>query len=236
MGEIPTHPELLDWLAANFRDGNQSLKELHRQIVTSSVYQQSADNILNNAAIDGGNQFLWRANRRRLSAEEIRDSILCVSGTMNLEMGGPGYYLFALEKTDHSPHFEYHKFDPGDRTSHRRSIYQFIARSQPNPFMTTLDCADSSQSTPRRNETLTSLQALALLNNRFNTVMAEKFADRLTKECLDTDDRVQKAISLILQRSPTEVELEELANYARSHGLPNLCRFLFNLSEFVFVD
>ena len=236
MGEIPTHPELLDWLAANFRDGNQSLKKLHRQIVTSSVYQQSADNDSSNASIDGGNQFLWRANRRRLSAEEIRDSILCVSGTINLEMGGPGYYLFALEKTDHSPHFEYHKFDPGDRTSHRRSIYQFIARSQPNPFMTTLDCADSSQSTPRRNETLTSLQALALLNNRFNTVMAEKFADRLAKECLDADDRVQKAISLILQRSPTEVELKELADYARSHGLPNLCRFLFNLSEFIFVD
>ena len=111
-------------------------------------------------------------NRRRLTAEELRDSILTVSGAMNWQMGGPGYYLFELEKPEHSPHFEYFKFDPSDPASHRRSIYRFVARSQPNPYMTTLDCADSSQSTPRRSETLTSLQALALLNNKFNLVMA----------------------------------------------------------------
>ena len=236
MGALPTHPELLDWLAVEFRDGGQSLKELHRMIVTSNTYQQSsADNPMN-TAIDGGNQFLWRANRKRLSAEELRDSILTVSGAMNFEMGGPGYYLFALEKTEHSPHFEYHKFDPADKASHRRSIYRFIARSQPNPYMTTLDCADSSQSTPRRNETLTSLQALALLNNNFNLVMAEQFAARLERDNEELESQVRQAMALVTQRPANETEVEELVAYAETHGLPNLCRLLFNLSEFLFVD
>ncbi|MEZ6127545.1 MAG: PSD1 and planctomycete cytochrome C domain-containing protein [Planctomycetaceae bacterium] len=236
MGAVPTHPELLDWLAVQFRDGGQSLKSLHRMIVTSNTYRQSAADIPANSAIDGGNQYLWRANRRRLSAEELRDSILAVSGAMNWQMGGPGYYLFALEKTEHSPHFEYHKFDPADKASHRRSIYRFIARSQPNPYMTTLDCADSSQSTPRRNETLTSLQALALLNNRFNLVMAEEFASRLQREGGDVRSQVERALSLAMQRAPEEGETQDLTEYATTHGMANLCRLLFNFSEFVFVD
>jgi hypothetical protein len=236
MGALPTHPELLDWLAVEFRDGGQSLKELHRMIVTSNTYQQSSADNAANSAIDGGNQFLWRANRKRLSAEELRDSILTVSGAMNFEMGGPGYYLFALEKTEHSPHFEYHKFDPADKASHRRSIYRFIARSQPNPYMTTLDCADSSQSTPRRNETLTSLQALALLNNKFNLVMAEEFAARLEKENKDLESQVRQAIALVTQRPANATEVEELVAYAETHGTANLCRLLFNLSEFLFID
>ncbi len=175
MGRRPTHPELLDWLAVEFRDGGQSFKKLHRLIVTSSVYRQSSAGNAEFAKIDGSNQFLWRMNRRRLEAEEIRDSILAVSGRLDDSMGGPGFYLFELEKTAHSPHYEYHKFDPNDPESHRRSIYRFIVRSQPDPLMTTLDCADSSQSTPKRNETLTSLQALSLLNNRFNLAMVAAF-------------------------------------------------------------
>ncbi len=236
MGTEPTHPELLDWLAVEFRDGGQSLKHLHRLIVTSSVYRQSSEHNEANAAIDGSNQFLWRMNRRRLEAEEIRDSILTVSGAMNPQMGGPGFYLFDLEKTAHSPHFEYHKFDPTDKQTHRRSIYRFIVRSQPDPWMTTLDCADSSQSTPKRSETLTSLQALSLLNNRFNLVMAQQFADRLQAESQTRTEKVTQAMRLITQREPTDWEHEQLANYAREYGLENLCRYLFNLSEFVFLD
>ena len=175
-------------------------------------------------------------NRRRLDAEEIRDSLLAVSGTLNTEMGGPGFYLFKLEKTEHSPHFEYHKFDPRDEASHRRSVYRFIARSQPNPWMTTLDCADSSQSTPRRNETLTSLQALALLNNPFNLVMAERFANRLRDESPDLTLQIQQAVQLIAQRNASAEEVADMRAYADQHGLENLCRVLFNLSEFVFLD
>jgi hypothetical protein len=236
MGATPTHPDLLDWLACEFRDGRQSLKDLHRLIVTSSVYRQASSHDLSNAARDGSNQFLWRMNRRRLSAEEIRDSILSVSGTIDLTAGGPGFYLFELERPEHSPHFSYHKFDPADPVSHRRSIYRFVVRSQPNPWMSTLDCADSSQSTPVRNETLTSLQALTLLNNRFNLVMAEQFATELLGEDDELEGQIELAMQRLVQRSASPDELRAFREYAKQYGLPNLCRFLFNLSEFVYLD
>ena len=236
MGATPTHPELLDWLACEFRDGGQSFKSLHRMIVTSSVYRQSSEHDAANAAIDGSNQFLWRMNRRRLSAEEIRDSILAVSAALDKTAGGPGFYLFELEHPEHSPHFYYHKFDPADPVSHRRSIYRFIVRSQPNPWMTTLDCADSSQSTPLRNETLTSLQALSLLNNRFNLVMAQRFAEHLQTGGGELEDQIQRAMQILVQRPADPDQQQAFAEYAQQHGLPNLCRFMFNLSEFVYLD
>ncbi|MEQ9409478.1 MAG: DUF1553 domain-containing protein [Fuerstiella sp.] len=243
MGQLPTHPELLDWLADEFRR-TQSFRHMHRLIVNSATWRRSSAHDAQNASIDGDNQYLWRMNRRRLSAEEFRDAVLMVSGSLNLEMGGPGFYLFELEKTEHSPHFEYHKFDPNDPASHRRSVYRFIVRSQPDPFMTTLDCADSSQSTPRRTETLTSLQALSLLNNRFNLAMAERFADRVAAaaagaaEAAEAGDAKPEAyaFALVTGRPPTDAELTPLVDYSAKHGLPSLCRVLFNLSEFVFVD
>ena len=247
MGQLPSHPELLDWLATEFRDNGQSIKSLHRLIVTSTVYRQSSD-MAGNAdedsvamieqarKLDAGNVYLWKMNRRRLEAEEIRDAVLAVSGSLRNQMGGPGYYLFKLERTEHSPHFEYHKFDPADTASHRRSIYRFIARSQPNPFMTTLDCADSSQSTPRRNETMTSLQALTLLNNQFNLTMAARFAARQEVESDSLDRQIDLAMRRVVCRAPTGEELRALHTYAAAHGLANLCRLLFNLSEFIYID
>ncbi|MEO2007264.1 MAG: DUF1549 domain-containing protein, partial [Pirellulaceae bacterium] len=167
MGQQPSHAELLDWLAVEFRDGGQSLKKLHKLIVTSSVYRQSSLHNKQNNEIDSGNVYLWRTNRRRITAEEVRDSVLSVSGKLNRTMYGPGFQLFVLERPEHSPHYEYHKHNPKDPLTHRRSIYRFIVRSQPDPFMTTLDCADSSQSVAKRDETVTALQALSLLNNKF---------------------------------------------------------------------
>ncbi|MDA1231010.1 MAG: DUF1553 domain-containing protein [Planctomycetota bacterium] len=236
MGQLASHPELLDWLAVEFRDNGQSFKMLHRLIVSSAVYRQRSGDNPTASAIDADNKFLWRMNRRRLEAEEIRDSILAVSGKLNAEMGGPGFYLFELEKPEHSPHYEYNKFNPEDVRSHRRSIYRFIVRSQPDPFMTTLDCADSSQSTPRRHETVTALQALSLLNNRFTISMAQHFAERLKNEAATTNENVDHAFQLLTGRTPSEEERTQLAEYAQEHGLPALCRLLFNLSEFVFVD
>lgn len=236
MGKMPTHPELLDWLAVEFRDGGQSFKNLHRLLVTSSVYRQASTHDERKSAIDGENSFLWRMPRRRLEAEEIRDSILAVSGRLNLRMGGPGFYLFVLEKTEHSPHYEYHKFDPADPASHRRSVYRFVVRSQPDPYMTTLDCADSSQSTPKRTETVTALQALSLLNNRFNLVMSQAFAERLRKERPDLPAQVARGMQLTVGRLPDPQEQWELEVYAGEHGLANLCRVLLNLNEFVYLD
>jgi hypothetical protein len=236
MGKLPTHPELLDWLAAEFRDSGQSMKSLHKLIVTSATYQQSSAHDTSNSTVDSDNRFLWRMNRRRLEAEEIRDAMLAVSGKLDPKMGGPGYYLFVLERPEHSPHYEYHKFNPDDASSHRRSIYRFIVRSQPDPYMTTLDCADSSQSTPLRNETLTSLQALSLLNNGFSLTMSKHFASKLSTETSSVPEQVTRAFHRIAGRLPTEAERTELTAYAQKHGIPNLCRVLFNLSEFVYVD
>lgn len=236
LGREPTHPELLDWLALSFRDSGGSFKKLHKLIVMSATYRQSSLGNEAKAKVDSSNQFLWRMNRRKLSAEEIRDSVLAVSGKLNLEMGGPGYYLFALEKTAHSPHYEYHKFNPEDTKSHRRSVYRFIVRSQPNPFMTTLDCADSSQSTPKRNETLTALQALSLLNNKFSLAMARHFASRLEKEAEDLPSQVRLGHKLVTGRYTNAGEQELLVAYGHKHGLQNLCRALYNLSEFSYLD
>lgn len=236
MGRLPSHPELLDWLAVEFRDGGQSIKHLHRLIVTSSVYRQSSADSEANRRIDSENKYLWRMNRRRLSAEEIRDAVLVVSGKLDRKMYGPGYPLFVLERPEHSPHYEYHKHDPDDPQSHRRSVYRFIVRSQPDPFMTTLDCADSSQSVAKRDETLTALQALSLLNNKFMLRMAEHFAYRVHNKEADMAATVDKAFRLVTGHRPDEEQRAMLTDYAREFGSANLCRLLFNLNEFVFVD
>ena len=236
LGQSPTHPELLDWLAVYFRDSGGSFKKLHKLLVMSETYRQSSLEDGDKSKIDSSNQWLWRMNRRKLSAEEMRDAVLLVSGKLNLEMGGPGFYLFNLEQTAHSPHYYYHKFDPEDQKSHRRSIYRFVVRSQPNPFMTTLDCADSSQSTPRRNETLTALQALSLLNNKFTLAMSQHFANRLAQEGKGSGYQIKAGFELVAGRLPNPEEYQLLVQYEEKHGMANLCRSLFSLSEFSFID
>jgi mono/diheme cytochrome c family protein len=235
MGARPTHPELLDWLAVEFRDGGQSIKNLHRLIVNSAAYRQSSAHREDLARIDAGNQFLWRMNRRRLEAEAIRDSVLAVSGKLRHEMGGPGFRPFGFED-DHSPRYLYHEHEPDDPASHRRSIYRFIVRSVPDPFMTALDCADPSLIVDRRNETMTALQALALLNNDFMVRMAEHFAERVQGAGDDVASRIAAAYRLALGRSPSAEELSVLVPLAEEHGMANVCRLVFNTNEFVFID
>lgn len=235
MGQQPSHPELLDWLAVEFRDGGQSLKALHRLIVTSAAYRQTSDHRVEAAAVDAGNALLWRANRRKLDAEALRDSLLFVSGKLNLQMGGPSFQDFVIQRPEHSPHYEYHLHDPHNPQTHRRSVYRFLVRSQPQPFMTTLDCADPSMSVDKRNESINALQALALLNNGITLVAAEAFAERLTAEVAE-ESRVAAAFERALGRSPSPEEVATLAAYHRAHGLANTCRTIFNLNEFAFVD
>ncbi|MDB4665749.1 DUF1553 domain-containing protein, partial [bacterium] len=112
IGEEPTHPKLLDWLAVEFRDGGGSLKRLHRMILLSETYRQKSSGRPENVSVDGSNRFLWRQNRRRLEAEVVRDTVLSVAGKMNLKMGGPSFQDFIIEKPQHSPHYQYHKADP----------------------------------------------------------------------------------------------------------------------------
>jgi len=236
MGSQPTHPELLDWLAVDFRDSGQSLKKLHRLIVTSATYRQSSLGHPSNEKIDTSNAFLWRMNRRKLEAEAVNDSVLAVAGKLDLTMGGPGFQDFVIDKPQHSPHYEYDQHDVEDPKSHRRSVYRFIVRSQPQPFLTVLDCADPSMSVASRNETVNALQALAMRNNRLTVAMAKHFATRVAKEATTPPAQIGLAFRLALGRPPSANEAEAMSGYVREHGLTNLCRLIFNLNEFNFVD
>lgn len=236
MGDTPSHPELLNWLAVDFRDNGQSLKRLHRMICTSEAYRRTSDGSNPAAESDRSNRLLWKMQRRRLSAEETRDAMLVAAGLINRESGGPGFRTFELERPEHSPHYEYHKFDPADPASHRRSIYRFVVRSQPDPWMNVMDCADSSQSTPRRTETLTAHQALVLLNSPFAAFTAEKLAEFVSQKNETSAGQTEAAFRRVTQRDPTVTEAESLDEYRRKHGLPATCRLLWNLSEFVYVD
>ncbi len=235
MGAPPTHPELLDWLATAFLENGQSLKWLHREIVTSATYRQAA--LFNEAfaTIDGGNQYLWKMNRHQLEAEALRDAILAVSGKLDLAMGGPGVDLFVFED-DHSPRYKYAEYDPADPAGFRRSIYRFVVRSVPDPFMASMDCADPSQSVPVRNETLTAIQALALMNNPTTVRQAAFFAERVAKEAHTVPKQIQKSFQLALNRAPTKDELSTLVPYAEEYGMAATCRLILNSNEFVFVD
>jgi mono/diheme cytochrome c family protein len=237
MGQLPTHPELLDWLATQFRDDMAgSFKKLHKLIVMSATYRQASTHNESFARIDGSNEFYWRANRRRLEAEAVWDSVLVAAGKLDLTMGGPGYWTFVLEKPEHSPHYQYHKMDPDDAKTHRRAIYRFIVRSVPDPLSETLDCADPSQQVEKRTETITALQALAMMNNKFMIRMAEHFAQRLSRTSDDPAKQITEAYRLLTGRAPTAQELNAVTAYAKEFGLANACRVMFNLNEFVFVD
>jgi hypothetical protein len=256
MGSLPTHPELLDWLAFWFLDNGESLKKLHRLIVTSATYRQTsrvltegneenkamnrgrdqpATSFSSFASVDQDNRYLSRMNRTRLDAECIRDAMLFVSGRLDLTMGGPSDRQFYF-KDDHSPVYDYTRFDVDSRAGARRSIYRLIVRSVPDPFMDCLDCADPSQLVARRNTTLTALQALATLNNPFVLRQCEHFAERLKRVTADVNTQIEMAYKITLARAPAVAERANLAAYARNHGLANACRVLFNSTEFAFVD
>ncbi len=235
MGSLPTHPELLDWLAGEFQRQGESLKWLHRLIVCSSTYRQVSRDHEAGLAADAGNRFLWRANRQRLDAESLRDAVLAVSGKLDLRMGGPSDQQYWF-KDDHSPVYDYERFDVESPLAFRRSVYRFIVRSVPDPFMECLDAPDPSLLAPKRNATLTALQSLTLLNNRFMLSQSRHFAERLAALAPSVQEQIEWAYRLALARRPDAVELTLLTDYARRHGLANACRLILNSNEFAFVD
>lgn len=236
MGSAPSHPELLDWLAATFRDGGGSLKSLHRLILTSAVYLQSSRHNPQFAEIDGGNRLLWRMNRTRLDAESVRDAVLQITGRLDTTMGGPSVKQFIQSPGIHvTPMVDYLSFNVDAPESYRRSVYRFLFRTLPDPFMDSLDCADPSQLTPTRNTSVTALQALAMLNNRFLVRQCEHFADRLQAMHEDSAAQIDAACRLALGRPATGDEITELSAYAARHGLANACRLILNSNEFMFV-
>jgi len=237
MGDTPSHPELLDWLAATFRDSGGSLKQLHRLIVTSAVYRQDSQDDPSAAAIDADDRLLWRQHRRRLDAESVHDAILRVAGRLDTTMGGPSVQQFTLSPGVHvTPVLDYSRYDWDSPGASRRSVYRFLFRTLPDPFFDALDAADPSQLTAVRNESTTPLQALALLNNPFVLRQCEHFARRLETIAPDLEGRITAAFELAYGRVPTTEEIALLADYARRYGAANLCRLIVNSNEFLFIN
>ncbi len=235
MGGLPSHPELLEWLAAELRDGT-SIKQIHRRIVLSATYRQACREDADGARLDADNRLLWRANRQRLDAEGLRDAVLAVSGRLDRRMTGPGFELFRFVD-DHSPVYDHSSLEKiHDPATYRRTVYRFIVRSVPNPFLDCLDCADPNLATPVRNTTLTALQALALRNNPFMVRQAKHLADRLEAESSDLPGQVDRLFAVLFGRRPQTAERAAVIGHARKHGLAAACRVLFNANEFVFVD
>jgi hypothetical protein len=237
LGSAPTHPELLDWLAATIRDNGGSLKAIHRLILTSAVYRQSSARSVEAAAVDADNRYLSRMNVRRLDADSTRDALLVLSGKLDSTMGGPpGKQFVEVKVFGMRPEADYQNFNVDDPANYRRSIYRFILRTMPDPMMTALDCPDGTQLTPTRNVSITALQALAMVNDKFIIRQSEHLATRLSAENREPRDQVTGLYQLAFCRPPRDTELAAVTAYAEKHGLANACRFLLNTNEFVFID
>ena len=237
MGDRPSHPELLDWLAFEFRGGGGSLKWLHRTIMTSSVYQQNSAHNEEYTRRDADNRWLWRVNRTRLDAESYRDSLLQLAGNADLKMGGPSARHFNMSKGVHvTPNLDYVGFDPDSPANFRRSVYRFVFRTVPDPLMQLMDCPDASQHAPKRDSSVTALQALAMLNNRFLVRQSERLAKRLRHESSSLSTQVRELFELAYHREPEPEEGRLVLALAREHGLANACRVILNSSEFVFLN
>jgi hypothetical protein len=239
MGSLPSHPELLDWLAADFRDHGGSLKRLHRQIVTCAAYRQTSalDPAGKQVAADGENRLLWRANRQRIDAESYRDIVLQVAGRLDLTMGGPAVMHFKLgPPVQSTPTLDYAAFQWDQPGANRRSIYRFVFRNIVDPFMTALDFPDAAQLAPTRPFSASALQALVLWNDAFVLHQSERLAERVEKMSPDSVSRVESAIRLVFLRESTAEEQREFGAYAEKYGLAALCRVLFNSNEFLFVN
>ncbi|WP_437230585.1 DUF1553 domain-containing protein [Planctomicrobium sp. SH661] len=216
VGSPPSHPELLDWLANEFRSTGWSIKQLHRRIMTSQAYQRSSDhrNEMANQT-DPGNALLWRQNLHRLEAEAIRDSILAVSGTLNPEMGGRGYFpAVGVEVLAGGtvPGVGWETSSTAQR--HRRSLYTFIKRSLISPQLDAFDYANTSLPLTERPTTTVAPQALTLLNDSFMQDQAKAFSERIRREAGDDPAaQISRAFQLALNRRPDPQELQILQNF-----------------------
>lgn len=231
-GTPPSHPALLDWLAAEFIRSGWSIKHMHRLITLSLAYRQSARLDPTAQTKDADGRLLWRYPSRRLEAEAIRDSILAVSGQLNLKMGGPGFDLF--EARGGLSGFPPIEAFSGDGV--RRMIYAHKIRMEPDAVFGAFDCPDAGQSVARRRQSTTPVQALNLFNSRFVIDQAEALAARVRAGAgEDATSQVEHIYRLAYGRRPDGREAEEMTAALREHGLHVLCRALLNSNEFLFI-
>jgi len=235
-GERPTHPELLDWLAIRLVADGWSLKRMHKLILMSETYQQSAQYSVHSTQYskDPENKLLWHMNRQRLEGEAVRDTLFSVSGRLNSTAGGPGVVLPDL--TAASGGSRPVAVSPDVRDHSRRSVYLFSRRNLRNPFLEAFDLPDSNLSCSRRERSTTAPQALAMLNAVEATTAAKALAERLMNEAKSEAERVERAYRIVLGRFPTETEKQRAAGFLADSPLSELCRALLNLNAFVYVD
>jgi hypothetical protein len=232
-GSRPTHPELLDWLAAELTENGWSLKHIHRRILHSATWRQ--DNRPNPEALkkDAGSRLLWRFSPRRLEAEAIRDSILSVSGTLVLGDGkGPGFSPFEVQMENVRHYHAKETYGPDDW---RRMIFMTRVRQEREQVFGVFDCPDASMVVARRSRSTTPLQALNLLNSRFVMQQADLFAKRLESDSKTLPQRITRAWELCFQRMPTDEELADSKAFIKQEGIRQFTRAMLNANEFVFV-
>lgn len=248
-GVAPTHPELLDWLASDFVDSGWRIKRLHKLIMLSNTYQMSSQPNEQALAKDPINNLMWRFDMRRLSSEEIRDSILAVNGSLNRDkMFGPSIYVPIPEEVlagQSRPGAGWGQSSPEDRA--RRSIYIHVKRSLVVPMMANFDGADTDASCPIRFVTTQPTQALGMLNSDFINEQAEVFAKYLVANAGSTlQEQVAIGLRRVSQREPTTEEIERGVQLIKSLqqkyklspevALKQFCVMALNLSEFMYID
>ena len=231
-GTSPSHPELLDWLAAECMDNGWSIKHLHRLILLSETFRQA--NAPNERAmqVDAASRLLWRFPPRRLEAEAVRDCVLAVTGVLDPRRGGPGFSGFEVEMENVRHYHPKKDFGPEDW---RRMIYMTKVRQERDAVFGVFDCPDLSQVTPERSRSTTPLQALNLFNSQFMLQQAELLAKRLEGEAGTLEEQVRLAFALCFGRQPDETELEDAVAIAGEHGLAIVTRALLNANEFLFI-
>ncbi|MEI7820176.1 MAG: PSD1 and planctomycete cytochrome C domain-containing protein [Verrucomicrobiota bacterium] len=232
-GSRPTHPELLDWLADEFVKGGWSIKHIQRLILMSATFRQSSAPRADAAAVDADGRLLWRFTPRRLEAEAIRDSMLAVSGALDLKMGGPGFYLMDVVTENVMHYFPKEKYTPAE---YRRMVYLFRIRAAQDGVFGSFDCPDGGSVMAKRSRSNTPLQALNLFNSSFITQQSDLLAKRLRTEAGEAPDaQAARAFRLFYARPADAYEQRNSAEMIRAHGLQSFARALYNTSEFLFV-
>ncbi|MEZ6066367.1 MAG: PSD1 and planctomycete cytochrome C domain-containing protein [Planctomycetaceae bacterium] len=252
MGGRPTHPELLDFLATQLIEQGWRIKPIHRMIMLSETYRQSSNHREDAARTDADARLLWRFPPRRLSAEEVRDTLLVVAGKLSVDHtrpgddvaasssdplvpnGGPGFRLYQHLQDNVCT---YIPLDTHGPETYRRAVYHQNVRASVVDLMTDFDQPDCAFSTTHRAETTTPLQALTMLNHSFTLDMANSLAERLQRELGDdVDARLRRVWQLCFSRDPNESELASCRQLATTHGMTALCRVLLNTSELLYVE
>jgi hypothetical protein len=216
MGERPSHPELLDYLAARFVENKWSIKAMHREIMNSAVYALASAPDAANQEADPDNRLLWRASRRRLDFEAMRDSMLYVAGLLDEKRGGPA--------------------EPERKPHNRRTVYCEITRKNPDLVLSLFDFPNPVASGGKRVETSTPLQGLYLLNSEEVMRIAAGLAARLEKDAGTAGERIARAYQLLLNRDPSREELAAGLAFVQSPdgGWTNYAQVLLTSNEFIF--